>query len=253
MASCCRFVRARHVMPILLLAAVGCTSAPTSVLGESVGAVGDESGNPLGSVGFELWDPTAAEPGDTTSGDADPNEPADTPLDPEPDDADPDADFAGAVVIEPDDYADRTVLTSISAAVALSVTGSDNLPGAFEVTANDDGFDFAPTGAHVFGHSNVGFFNSERRMRMDFATPARAVRIDFAGGTYFETEIGRLEVYDVNGARLAEYVTQPLGSGEPETMMIVRESADIAWAIAYVAAGEGSFGRLDNLRFVVGD
>lgn len=157
-----------------------------------------------------------------------------------------------SATIEPDDHAEGTELTNISEHVTLWTTADDNVPiELFTVTANDDGFDYAPTGNMVFGHANIGFWNNDRRLRMDFNALASAVSITFAGGTFGATEIGRLQVYDIDDNLLAEYVADPLGPGEAEVMTINRASSDIAWAIAYIADGEGSFGRLDDLNFTV--
>ncbi|MFO0837953.1 MAG: hypothetical protein U1D55_05455 [Phycisphaerae bacterium] len=150
--------------------------------------------------------------------------------------------------LEPDDFAPGTDVSKALSQVTLSTTGSDNVPvPLFTVTATDDNLDIAPTGSNVFGHADIGFFNNDRRLRMDFTAPVKGVSILFAGGTFFETEIARLQVYDAGNSLLAEYVTQPRGAGAVEEMSIQRSSADIAWALAYEAEGDGSFARLDKL------
>jgi hypothetical protein len=155
--------------------------------------------------------------------------------------------------IRPDDFAAGTQLTQINAAVTLTTAGSDNAPiDHFVVTASDDGQSRAPSGVRVFGHDDIPFFNNDFRMRMDFAQPASTVRLFFAGGTFSATEIGRLQVYDQFDNLLNEYVTAPRGPGEVEEMAISRASADIAWAVAFIAENEGSFGRLDDLTFTIG-
>lgn len=157
-------------------------------------------------------------------------------------------------IIEPDDYPDGTVLDHILPAVHLTSAGADNLPippVPFEVTAVGDLLDFATTGTSVFAHANVPFWNSDRRLRMEFAAPVGFVAIDFAGGQYFTNETGRLDGYNAAGQLVASYVTAPQAAGHMETMTISREAADIAWAIAYVPPDLGVFGRLDNLRFGV--
>lgn len=155
-------------------------------------------------------------------------------------------------VIEPDNYPDSTVLDHANPRVHLTTAGADNLPippVAFEVTATDDILDFAPTGTNVFGHANVPFWNSDRRLRMEFAAPVSFVAIDFAGGQYFTNETGRLDAYNASGQLIASYVTTPQPAGGVETMSLTRATADIALAIAYVPPDGGVFGRLDRLRF----
>lgn len=161
---------------------------------------------------------------------------------------------AQTYVIEPDNYPDATVLDRIEPAVRLTTAGTDNLPippAPFEVTATADLLDFAPTGTNVFGQANVPFWNSDRRLRMEFAAPTSVVMIDFAGGQYFAAETGRLDGYDASGRLVASHVTAPQAAGHQETMVISRDVADIAWAVAYVPQDQGMFGRLDNLRFGV--
>jgi hypothetical protein len=155
-------------------------------------------------------------------------------------------------VIEPDNYPDGTVLDHINPGVHLTTAGADNLPippVPFEVTASDDLLDLAPTGTNVFGPAGVPFWNSDLRLRMEFATPVSLVAIDFAGGHYFTNETGRLDAYNAGGQLIAAYVTAPQPAGVVETMTITRATADIAMAIAYVPPDAGLFGRLDRLRF----
>jgi hypothetical protein len=159
---------------------------------------------------------------------------------------------AQTYIIEPDDYPDGTVLDHILPAVHLTSAGADNLPIPpipFEVTAVGDLLDFATTGTNVFACANVPFWNSDQRLRMEFATPVSSVTIDFAGGQYFTNETGRLDGYNAAGQLVVSYVTAPQAAGHMETMTISREATDIAWAVAYVPPDLGAFGRLDNLRF----
>ena len=150
----------------------------------------------------------------------------------------------------PDDYDAGTELTNIIPQVTLTTAGDDNeIFQLFNVTSAEDDLDLAPTPTRVFAHSDIPFFNNDRRLRMDFSAPVSHISILFAGGTFFETEIGRLRAYDANDQLIGEYVTDPLESGEVEEMSITHATADIAWAVAFIAEDEGSFGRLDDLRF----
>jgi len=156
-----------------------------------------------------------------------------------------------ALTIEPDDYADRTVLTTILPQVVLEVANENNDPSPlYKVTANVDGLNYAPTGQSVFGRSNVTFWSNIGRLKMTFTVPVSAVSLDFGSGSLFTPETGRLEIYDAADGLLDTYVTQPLLAGNPETMTVTDTSGEIAWAVAYVAAGEGTFGRLDHLVFI---
>jgi hypothetical protein len=151
--------------------------------------------------------------------------------------------------IEPDNYAEGTVLTSASPLVTLTTTLTDNVPvPSFVVTANTDDFGLAPTGTKVFGHANVPFFNDNRRLRMDFTQPVQGIDIAFTGS--LNAHVGRLEAYDAGNSLVASYISQPRAGGDVEVLSVVRSNADIAWAVAY-AAGARDFGRLDALAITV--
>lgn len=228
--------------------AAGCAPGTATTAGENAAAVAGTSG--VGGVSnvIPTWQPEILNPNGGTNGSNGSNGTDDGGAD------DTDDPNAPAFTIEPDNFADGTDLTGLNPNVTLSTTGADNVPvELFFVSASEDNLDLAPTGTRVFGHANIPFFNNDRRLRMDFASPANYVSLLFAGGTFFETEIGRLQAYDQAGNLLAEYVTQPRESGETELMTIARPTADIAWALAYVAENEGSFGRLDQLGFTLGE
>jgi len=156
------------------------------------------------------------------------------------------------ITLEPDNYTNTAVLNTAVPGMTLTTAGADNLPippVSFDVTANDDTFGFAPTGQKVFGHVNVPFWNTNRRLRMDFSNPIGFLSIDFAGGNGLATETGQLDLFDSANHLLASYVTQPRLGGQVETMVLSRQLADVAWAVAYVPPNLGSFGRLDHLVF----
>jgi hypothetical protein len=152
------------------------------------------------------------------------------------------------VTIEPDNYAENSFLNNISPHVSLFTAGANNLPIPFDVTSKEDFFN-APTGAKVFSHAGVGFWNSDRRLLMTFSSPIDSVSIDFAGGTHFASEIGYLDAFDINKAFLFRYSTGPLKYGEIERMSV--SGSGIAYAVAYIPPSFGNFGRLDNLTFNV--
>jgi len=154
--------------------------------------------------------------------------------------------------LEPDNFANATVLNHASSQVSLVTAGANNLPIPFNVTASYDGFDYASTGTNVFGHAGgIPFWNTNRRLRMDFTTPANFIAIDFIGGEYFSLEVARLDVFSSAGTLLDSYTSAPRPSDSVETMFISRPAGDIAWAVAYLPPDGGSFGRFDHLQFSV--
>jgi hypothetical protein len=161
---------------------------------------------------------------------------------------------AQSFIIEPDNYTNGAVLDHIFSQVSLTTAGADNLPippVSFNVTASFDGFGYASTGTNVFGHAGVPFWNTDRRLRMDFNVPANFISIDFIGGEFFTNEVAELDAFNSAGTLLASYISGPRGSDSVETMFLSRPAGDIAWAVAYLPPGDGVFGRLDNLQFGV--
>lgn len=151
-----------------------------------------------------------------------------------------------SVTIEPDDYAHGTVLNTVRPEVSLSTADTNNaIYTLFDVTAAND--QWAPTGDRVFAHVNIPFFNHIRRLRMDFHAPVYAIQIDFGGGDFFNPEIGRVQAFNAAGALVAEVVSSPLLRDVHETLRLERPEGDIAYAVGFIADGEGSFGRWDRL------
>jgi hypothetical protein len=163
---------------------------------------------------------------------------------------------AQLVILEPDNYANGTVLNHIIPEVSLITAGNNNLPHPpvpFDVRATTSTFPFTPpTGINVFAHAGgIPFWYTDRRLRMDFAGTVSDLSIDFQGGTTGVTERGTLQAYSAQNILLDTYVTSPLLGGQIERMSIHRASPDVAYAIAYALPGQTAFGRLDNLAFSV--
>lgn len=154
---------------------------------------------------------------------------------------------ASPITIEPDNYADGTVLNNISSAVTLftSVIPTDLTSNfGFNVTAQTDfGFMHTSTGSKVFAHVGIPFFNSSRNLRMTFASPIAQLALDFIPDS---SEVGTLALYDSNGVLLATFQTTNPQADVPQTLSFLRNTADVKYV---VASGTGAFIRLDNLRF----
>ena len=154
--------------------------------------------------------------------------------------------------LEPDNFTNNAVLDHALAPVSLITALSDNQPvSIFDITATYDSLGYTSTGTNVFGHVGIPFFNSDRRLRMDFAAPVTGISIDFIGGEFFSTEVGQLDAYNNLGQLIGSYTTGALAAGNVETMSVLNPAGNIAWAVAYIPPNLGSFGRLDNLRFTV--
>ena len=156
-------------------------------------------------------------------------------------------------VLDPDSYAAGTVLNTIIPQVSLITVGPNNLPHfdpGFNVTVAEETFPFQPpTGDSVFAHAGVGFWYTERRLRMDFNGLVSSMSIAFQGGNSITPEVGQLEAYNASGQLIATYTTQSLLGGQVETMSVNRLNPDIAWAVAYSLPGDSHFGNLDHLVF----
>lgn len=153
--------------------------------------------------------------------------------------------------IEPNDYLEDTDLTNISNHVTLVSAGANNVHQGFKAIAVQR--PGAPDGEHIFSHAGVGFFNENRRLRMDFYRPVRSVSIDITGNASSDT-YGRLEIFNSDGASLGFMRTGPLGRDMTSNMSLTSAGDNIAWAIAYSEdsyLNSSPFGILDSLRIEV--
>jgi hypothetical protein len=169
-------------------------------------------------------------------------------------------------LIEPDDYADRTVLNDIHPRVQLRIFDGvirDDFPNDFgvfpapnviPVTANDNrdifGGHFTSTGTKSFGHANITFFPESRQLAMRFLAPTTDVSIDFIGTSTQSSQIGVLEVFNRQGMLLDTFSSGQLSAHQIATLSLSRPAGDIGYARAFSSPDGSPFGTLDNLRFV---
>ena len=145
--------------------------------------------------------------------------------------------------IEPDDYSSGTLLNTIQPGVTLSAVGS----GISDDSVFAETRIYSSTGTQTFtrAFSSV-WYNDVAELRADFDSAVSTVSIDFISDD--SSDIGQLEAYDADGNLLETYTTADLSTGQSETAIVTRPSADIAYILA---AGVDSFsvGYLDNLTF----
>lgn len=160
---------------------------------------------------------------------------------------------AQTFVLEPDNYTNGAVLNHVLPQVSLTTAGANNLPippVSFDITAVTSTFPYVPpTGSNIFAHAGVGFFNSDRRLRADFATGMSSLSIIFQGSSGLVAQQGTLQAFNINGVLLESFTTTPLFGGQSQTMFVNRAGPDIAWAVAYTITPNSPFGRLDQLSF----
>jgi hypothetical protein len=161
---------------------------------------------------------------------------------------------AQIIVVDPDNYTNRTVLNLVEPAVSLITAGSNNQPhppAPFDVWASTvpTSTFLPPTGSNVFSHVGVPFWNNERRLRMDFAGLVSMVSLDFQSAVPNAFQQGTLAVYGADNTLLDSYTTPSLAGGVFKSMVVNRLAPDIAYAIAYTITSDSPFGRLDHLQF----
>ena len=168
--------------------------------------------------------------------------------------------------IEPDDFAEGTVLNDVHSLVDLRIFDGviyTNFPTNFgvfpdptiiPVTANENpdifGGYFTSTGTKTFGHSGIEFFSESRQLGMRFLTTIGQVTIDFVGTNSLAAQIGVLQVYTRAGVLLETYTAPPVLAHQVATLSITRPLGDIGYARAFSSSAGDPFGTLDNLRFV---
>ncbi len=151
--------------------------------------------------------------------------------------------------VEPDDFDEFVQVNQAKIHVTLQAIGS----GVFDDTVLVNVRPTASTGTKVFGHvlsgsgtvTSAEWTSASRNLRMDFLSPVSTVSLDAVSNSDFD--YGRLEIYDANNRLLGRYTTRALASGQFETMILNRPTADIAYAIA--KAHLGTAVQFDNLQF----
>ena len=157
------------------------------------------------------------------------------------------APLATRKVIEPDQLPAGALPSAYSPDWQLTAVGSDT-DGRVGIFSDDRG---GSTGSFVFkpfsrSSSTFTTWNSlTRRLQVAFSAPTSHVQIDALGD--FNGSYGRLEAYSADGQLLARYTTAFLAQGQPETMTIRRDVADIAYVIAGGHANRNV--KLDNLQY----
>jgi hypothetical protein len=171
-----------------------------------------------------------------------------------------------AHTLEPDDFAEDTVLNDIHPRVQLRIFDGfirDDFPNDFgvfpapdiiPVTANENrdifGGYFTSTGTKSFGHGNITFFPESRQLAMRFLAPTTEVTIDFIGTSTLSSQIGVLEIFNPGGILLDTFTSGPLLAHQSTTLSLSRPAGDIGYARAFYSPSGSPFGTLDNLRFV---
>lgn len=148
---------------------------------------------------------------------------------------------SASLFVEPDDYADGTVLDTVVPGITLS--NQVNQGSVYSAFASFG----APTGTQVFAPapgSPSGWSDGSNELRADFESSVNAVSID--AGSDDASDVSFLRAYDAGGNLLQEVLSGSISSGGSETLTITRSSADIAYIIA--AGLGGDISPLDNLR-----
>ncbi len=155
--------------------------------------------------------------------------------------------------IDPDLFTVGTELTNAFPGVTLTTVIDDqNGPSGFKISPVEKFFG-SPFRDNVLSHSGVGFFNSFRRLRLDFYEPVSAVSVDFLGAqSAFSSTYGFLEAFDASGQSLGAMRTRALFGASSQRIRIGFESNQIAYAVAYgddTFLNSSPFGRIERASF----
>ncbi len=150
--------------------------------------------------------------------------------------------------IEPDDYAEGTVIDTAIAAATLSV----ETVGGFQSSVGVAVSPTASTGEKVLAYQAGSTWSTlwtpdSRRLKIEFASPISHLRIDAVADS--DGDFGRLEVFDGNDQLLGRSTSDTMDAGQFETLEVTRPTADVAYAL--VGGHMGSEIQLDNLRIGV--
>ena len=151
--------------------------------------------------------------------------------------------------VEPDDFDNGEDISTATPGVTLTAEGW-SVVGSTVLARDREG---ASTGdrmfAFFFGPSIVAseWIEGSRELVMTFDQPTTRVAIDAVANS--DGDIGRLEIYDSSNNLLGRYTTSEMANGDFETMELLSDSANIAYAVATGFAGNAI--RLDNFEFGV--
>jgi hypothetical protein len=157
-----------------------------------------------------------------------------------------------AISVDPDAFADGTDISNAFTGVTLSSVYASS-DGKVYARANI----LASTGLNFFGHSdyNDEWFDRPNNahcpaLKAVFDSPVMSVSIDAIAND--DNDYGILKAYSSSDILLDTYNTNLLTpTGDAETMIISRGSADIAYIIAGGNYGVNSTVHLDNLNYCV--
>ena len=96
--------------------------------------------------------------------------------------------------INPDNFPLNADVSNALPYVTIVSAGADNVHHSFKIRVVQRSF--SSPGDYIFSHEGVGFFNENRRMRMDFYHPAAGVSIDVIGNSDLSMTYGRLEIFN---------------------------------------------------------
>jgi hypothetical protein len=148
--------------------------------------------------------------------------------------------------VEPDRFDDATRLNNAVSGVRLSAVGWAVLDD--RVLSRTSPLTSTGNRVFAFATSPTAFALDWRRdaqeLHIQFDSPQSFVALDAIG--FSAESYARMEAYDASGTLLARYNTGRLDNGQVETMVLVRNSPDIALVKAFGRAGTSV--ALDNLR-----
>lgn len=150
-----------------------------------------------------------------------------------------------ATTMDPDSFLPDQVLDFVSPKLRITTADADNLPVAEQVTASVDSV--VGQDGQLFAHAGNTAWTTDRRLRVDFSSPASSVQLDFIAASDTGPERGTLVAFSHAGEQIANVTSSSLQKGQLETMSIQRATADIAFVVAYTSESTSNQGRLDNL------
>ncbi|MEM7477760.1 MAG: cadherin domain-containing protein, partial [Planctomycetota bacterium] len=151
--------------------------------------------------------------------------------------------------VEPNIYVEDQDISNISPFLTSITTGDDNIPLGFKNEVVQDSAQ--PVGEYIFSHAGIGFFNTTRKLRIDFYRPARTIEIDAIGVDDQWHVYATLEAYNSNDELMGFVRSGGLRAEVRQTLRISSPNDDIAYVVAYPDEefmDSNPFGKLDSLR-----
>ena len=156
---------------------------------------------------------------------------------------------ANSGTIEPDSYAEGTILNSVQSGVTITSQGSGVVPPNVSARAGGPTSTGTKTFHYLYNNGTTNEWSNSwsetRQLKVSFTTAVSRVSIDAIANS--AGDYARIEAFDLQGNLLARSTSGALADGMKETLSIGRNTPDIKYVV--ISGHAGTSVSLDNLKY----